>query len=316
MYDKVKLTAWKHRCNGRSCIREECRATYAWKRIKEIADLAEQNKLDRFITLSLDREVFETAADAWKGISKVWLKFRHRLLRKYKGIKFVCVLEKHKKNDYPHIHGLVNRWIDEAWMRKNWDECGGGRHVDIERVTGDITGYLTKQLNIAKYFGKDNLDVANWVAPRQRVIWKSRGLKRSAVLVKKDIGFLRGYHPFNGEGKLRWTQGELDFVLSYHLGKEDFNFMENSYESEERPIWSYVERSRGKVPEGSLASSGEKLASDRGGQGGTEASEGFERSKEEDQRTDQEAGSIAFKSSVQLLCTLFEGSVKEVRRIR
>lgn len=189
----VNLTTGKivpYHCKGRSCTNTRCRELYAKKRVGMIKDLVEENKLDRFFTLTLDEKRWYNSREAWEEISHVWSKFRKRLNREYKGIKFVAILEKHKKNDRPHIHGFWNQYVSQGWISKNWDECGGGRVVDIRRVEDDVSSYVGKQLDVAKYVGKDNVNVGSYVKKRKRIFWRSTGLKCEAEKKEKEKGWV------------------------------------------------------------------------------------------------------------------------------
>ncbi len=51
----------------------------------------------------------------------------------------------------PHLHILVDRYIEQAWVKSAWSTLGGGEHVDIRlvdlhRVSRYLSKYLTKDL--------------------------------------------------------------------------------------------------------------------------------------------------------------------------
>ena len=329
MYNTRTKTYWQHRCNLRTCQRIECRKIYAWKRQQQIKDVAELNNLDKFITLTLDQKKFASAKDAWSKIAHIWEKFRKRLVRKHRGIKFICILEKHKKNNFPHIHGLI-RWtgstgkslfIDKEWVDKNWEECGGGSVCEVEQVVGDISGYLSKSLNISKYFGKGNLDISRWVSPRQRVMWMSRGLLQTKreknpdvhmlgvsgkgiridekyVLNAEDINrstYIPGAvfrarakfsSPYNIDGNLVWTPTVVEEVLEEVCEEEDYSFFERAFYGIEEG-WHEVVGACDPISQESNARRKENLRQDRGFQSYNKVFEIIEIAKRQDKRKDK-----------------------------
>lgn len=239
-------TYTRNRCGSRSCKYKQCREKYAWKRIKEITELVEDNDLNRFLTLTLNPANFPTVKDAWGQIPKIWDKMAKRMRRAFPGIKYVMILEKHKRNDRPHIHGFVNRYIPVQWLWKNWSEVGGGEGGYIENVSSSVTAYVTKQLHVAKYVGKDNLNVGNWVRPRQRVIWKSRGLVKRDHPNTHTFKFVSGYRLFDEQGKKTLTDFEIDRIIDRvalciperSLSDE---ILERGMKNEAQQSWEYVE---------------------------------------------------------------------------
>ncbi len=284
MQDWEQGTFWRNQCNGRSCHHKECRQAYARKRVKEITDLVNLNGLNRFITLTLDHKKWSSAQEAWEGIAGVWSMFRKRLRRAFKGIKFVCILEKHKESDYPHVHGFLNQFVPSRWISKNWEECGGGIMTDIELVRGDVTAYVTKQLEVAKYVGKDNVNIGDWVAPRKRVIWKSRGLITPPPKPKRPVRFVRRYMLFGVDGKLTLTQGEVDCILNENIMAL---IGETWYGTEKRHTWTNLERTLTELSIGGFAQRGSYVASNGRRQEGDEKSKGTAPAKAEDKRRNQ-----------------------------
>jgi len=119
-----------------------------------------------------------TSEKCWDIIRYVWHKCRTGLKRDYPNFKYVSILEAHK-DGYPHIHGFTNTWIKtEEWSRR-FSSCGGGEVAWIEKVkSGDITEYVSKQFNVVKYVGKNQVVTARQhLKPRQRSMWRSKGMK-------------------------------------------------------------------------------------------------------------------------------------------
>ena len=102
------------------------------------------------MTLTLDQKNC-SAKDSIKHIKACWNKMRTYLKRKYgRSISFISVIEL-QKNGYAHLHVLVDQYIAQSWLTKAWDDLGGGRivdirFIDIHRVAGYISKYLTKDM--------------------------------------------------------------------------------------------------------------------------------------------------------------------------
>jgi hypothetical protein len=65
-------------------------------------------------------------------------------------IQYIRILE-FQKNGNPHLHILINRYLEIEWIRQAWVAVGGGYMVDIQlvdvhRVSRYLSKYLTKAL--------------------------------------------------------------------------------------------------------------------------------------------------------------------------
>ena len=118
---------------------------YKWA----IRQLAEQEELRRFLTLTLDPA--KIAGEPVRYLRRVFNKFRIYLRRKYGvSVKYIAVLEFHKSG-VPHLHLLVDRFIPWNWITDSWSALGGGRivlikYVDVHRISRYLSKYLTKEL--------------------------------------------------------------------------------------------------------------------------------------------------------------------------
>jgi hypothetical protein len=186
------------RCHCWSCKR--CATRRAGQYKHAIRSEAERLKLRRFLTLTLDpkkmrrpcsecaggRECYygdtskrelcrtcqglgEIACSPVPYLRSCFSKFRTYLKRKYgEAPQYIAVLEFHK-NGNPHLHVLIDRFIDQRWIEATWQRIGGGlqidiRLVDLHRVSNYLGKYLTKQMLIS--------------APkRSRRVTASRGIK-------------------------------------------------------------------------------------------------------------------------------------------
>lgn len=162
-------------CGHASCERDKCRVLFWSRRVRLISALIEKFDLRRFFTLTLDRDIIPVDLDPWDYVHRPWSKFRKRMNRKYDaGFKFVAVLEAHKNNKFPHIHGFTNVWMRQNEWSEMWQACGGGKIVWVEKVSDSgLSEYVSKSLEVAKYVGKDNLVDGYKQRGKHRSLWRS-----------------------------------------------------------------------------------------------------------------------------------------------
>ena len=166
----------RYYCGLGRCDRPECQKLFWLRRVRLISALIPKYHLDKFFTLTMDRSL--SKEEAWEKIASVWHKCRTGLKRDYLGFNYVAILEAHK-DGYPHIHGFTNTWIATKEWSRRFSNCGGGKIAWIEKVrSGDISEYVSKQLNIAKYVGKSQVVTAQkYLEKCKRSFWRSKGLK-------------------------------------------------------------------------------------------------------------------------------------------
>ena len=89
--------------------------------------------------LSVER-AFEVWPDAWK-------KLRQRMVRQYGKPEYFMVSEKHKTGKL-HMHALVSRGVEKAWLKTSARECGLGYMADVKPVDQSIGAafYVSKYL--------------------------------------------------------------------------------------------------------------------------------------------------------------------------
>jgi hypothetical protein len=159
--------------------------------------------LDKFFTLTLDRERMDKRVDPWDYIHDPWSKFRKRMHRRYRGFKFVAVLESHKNKAYPHIHGFTNIWMSQKDWSAKWDGVGGGRIVWVEKVRDEsVSTYVSKQLEVAKYVGKENVLGGYKEKGIHRTLWRSKNLKAKFELTSLEEYVMIKEHVFDNNGVL------------------------------------------------------------------------------------------------------------------
>ena len=113
-----------------------------------IAQIASELKLLKFVTLTLDPKKIPQGVRSERYLRETWRKMRVLLARRFgKSIPFIAVLE-FQKSGVAHLHLLVGVYIPQKWLSTAWESVGGGkivdiRQVNIQRVVGYLTCYLT-----------------------------------------------------------------------------------------------------------------------------------------------------------------------------
>ncbi len=203
-------------CKRWSC--PDCGPYLTWRFMSRLAVVAQENDLSRMLTLTLDPNTAPTdKMEAVAHLKGTWAKLRTYLKRKFKQtVSFVWVLEFHKSG-LPHLHVLVDRFINQRWISANWSAIGGGRIVDIRRVKNvEKAGWY-----LSKYLSKDDiLRVPKGI----RRYGTSRDIKLFPKaetdgwgLVDSDIDQCYAVHQDQAEKVLTTKRGELQ---SYRLPVE------------------------------------------------------------------------------------------------
>ena len=135
------------RLNCKSWGCSHCGPRRARRYKHSIRATAERLKLQRFITLTLDPEKIE--GDPVVYLRETFNKLRTYLRRKFGSApQYIAVLEFHE-NGKPHLHILIDRFIEQAWLSIAWESVGGGRIVDIRFVdVHRVSRYLSKYLTV------------------------------------------------------------------------------------------------------------------------------------------------------------------------
>jgi len=137
--------------------------------------LADEHKLTRFATLTLDPKRIPDPEKSDRYIRECWRKMRVKLERKYGSpLKFISVLEFHYSG-VAHLHVLLDRYIPQEWLSEAWQAIGGGEIVDIRFVdVRRVASYL------AKYLTGDKIErTLRLLHKRARIFTTSRGLRLS-----------------------------------------------------------------------------------------------------------------------------------------
>jgi hypothetical protein len=176
------------RLNCKSWGCSHCGPRRARRYKHSIRTIADRLKLQRFITLTLDPEKIE--GDSVIYLRDTFNKLRTYLRRKYGSApKYIAVLEFHE-NGKPHLHILIDRFIEQAWLSKAWEAVGGGRIVDIRfvdlhRVSRYLAKYLTVDLLLSAPKG-----VRRVTCSRGIVLLEKSAKTHAWILLKTPITYL------------------------------------------------------------------------------------------------------------------------------
>lgn len=182
-----------------------------------ISALIKEHGLNKFFTLTLSPDM--VVYDPWEYVHDVWIKFRKRMNRRYDDFVFVAVLESHKKSKLPHIHGFTNVWMKKYDWTEIWLECGGGKMTWISKVNSEeIVDYVTKELEVAKYVGKENLIEGYKQRGSHRSLWRSKNLQakfeltssKEYVMIKEKVFLESGEMTDFFSKKGIWSDGQKE----------------------------------------------------------------------------------------------------------
>jgi hypothetical protein len=153
-------------CGSWTC--SYCGPRKALRARRAIRCVAEALDLRYFLTLTLDPKKLDNRAFAVKHLRLSFNKFREYLRRQY-GVapKYVCIVE-FTKAGLPHLHVLLDRYVDQRWISNTWATLGGGRIVDIRAVTINkvaryLSKYLTKELLLSAPKGTRRITTARGI---------------------------------------------------------------------------------------------------------------------------------------------------------
>lgn len=199
------------RCGHVSCYDERCRKLFHARRIRLVDALVKEYGLIRFFTLTIpqDHDIVKT----WAEIHHTWSKFRWRMSRMHKSLwRFVAVLEEHKSG-YPHIHGFTSVWMKQAQWSDLWVASGGGPVVWIEQVRDIETAseYLTKQLDVSRYIGKQELAGAQYRKGHHHTLWRSTHMKAAFELQTASGWCIIKDNVYDSTGELSWLYKEKQY---------------------------------------------------------------------------------------------------------
>lgn len=188
-------------CGHRACDRVACRKAFYGHRVRLCQSAVTEAGCTRFFTLTLDPAM--VTGDPWEYIAYPWSKLRKRIAKRRPGWQYLAVLERHKDRDWPHVHGFTDIWLDKRDWTDQWAASGGGRITWIEAVdTVNVGEYVSKQLDVAKYLGKQQLTGTYHAGKQVRTLWRSKGMRFEWELTKEPGWCILKEPMFDGEGRL------------------------------------------------------------------------------------------------------------------
>lgn len=205
-------------CGSGRCPNPRCVNIFWSRRIRLISALIDEYGLSKFFTLTLDRKYISDKMDPWDYIHYPWSKFRKRMKRLY-DFRFVAILEHHKNKKYPHIHGFTNIWMSQKKWSRIWDKCKGGRVVWVEKVESEsVSEYVSKQIEVARYVGKENLSAGYKEKRGHRTLWRSENTKAQFELTQGSGWSIIKEKVFNDDGTMTdyyagkgvWSYGQKE----------------------------------------------------------------------------------------------------------
>jgi hypothetical protein len=180
-----------HDGRGRRFMRVSCKCwncEYCGKRKARrykviIGREAERLKLSRLLTLTLDPKK-TPAKHAVGEIKMIWARFRAQLRKRYGASpNYICVMEFQHETKMPHLHVLIDRYIEWEWCRKVWEQAGGGEHVDIRAGTKNSEGFIDLH-RVAHYLSKYLTTELLCSAPkRSRRVTTSKAVTLNAKMI-------------------------------------------------------------------------------------------------------------------------------------
>lgn len=141
-----------YRCGSWNCYC--CGYRMRMNLVEEIERVcSERPEMRRLVTLTLDPEMAPDDPDAQhKYLTERLNALRTELTDRYGDISYIWVREEGEKTDraHPHLHIIIDRYIDQSALSAMWERVGGGEIVGIEYISGVenaahyVGKYLTK----------------------------------------------------------------------------------------------------------------------------------------------------------------------------
>jgi hypothetical protein len=197
-YSRVNCKCW-------NCAR--CAPKRAKLYRRSICRAIEKHKLCRMLTLTLDlsaaklgtreqralykkhfRPKLQCGCDSCSNLRKKSVPYTRKCfnkLRTYwrrqfkKAPTFIAVLE-FQKNGNPHLHVMVDRYMDFSWIQSAWQAVGGGQFVNIKQIDLHRAAHY-----ISKYLSKEDYAMLFSAPIRSRRVTTSRSIQLLEKSVKE-----------------------------------------------------------------------------------------------------------------------------------
>jgi hypothetical protein len=116
--------------------------------IEDLERLVEERpELRRLLTLTLDTDVPGDKDEKHRYITERFNALRTEINDRYPGLSYVWIRHEGDENGRPHLHLLVDRYLDQSMLSMLSQRVGLGEVVDIRRVNArNAAHYLTSYL--------------------------------------------------------------------------------------------------------------------------------------------------------------------------
>ena len=143
---KYVMGAMRMRCKRWSC--PHCAKEKAYKIAKRCEEGFQKGQT-RFLTLTM--RPMKDKVQALKIIKKAWNRLRLKISRKVGSFKYCWTLEAQPGTGMPHLHVLLDKYVNWLWLKTVVEVCGFGPIFDIRAVKSDavlkyVVKYTTKGL--------------------------------------------------------------------------------------------------------------------------------------------------------------------------
>ena len=164
--------AMRMRCKRWSC--NHCAKEKAYRIGKRCEDHFAVGQT-RFLTLTI--KPIKDKVQALRNIKKAWNRLRLKMTRKIGKFKYCWVLEAQPKTGMPHLHILLDKYVNWLWLKSNVESCGFGPVFDIRAVkSAGVLRYVIKYTS--KGIGDETLEKCLTSIKGRRVGY-SRGMSDS-----------------------------------------------------------------------------------------------------------------------------------------
>jgi len=217
-------------CGSIHCAHPMCQKKRVRKTKLMLAALIREYKLNFFATLTLDPSKIpgqteeEKLRTAWTSYLKyTWHKFMTMIRRKYRGIKFVAVIEPHVSM-YPHIHAFFSVEIKQADLIEKFCTCGGGyissiaELEDYKQAAAYVADYCAKEVSVEPGPRTVNPAFLKYCPKGTRFLLRSKKLKTKFETKQQN----KDWHPQWEAWDLREAVFEDDAFdsTSYYVAQE------------------------------------------------------------------------------------------------
>lgn len=134
-------------CGSWDC--ERCRRKKGYK-VRNFIKARFSNKQLYMITLTFKRNL--SPEKTWEEMGKCWNRLRTTLSKHTQNLRYIRIVEPHKRGGYPHFHVLTDTYIPAEVLTRNVTKAGFGFIMHRTRMSTAgaevyVSKYLTKEWN-------------------------------------------------------------------------------------------------------------------------------------------------------------------------